>query len=160
MKKRNSELSSYPIGILGDLYFGYGKGKVDNIYPESDEAFYTFTQPYGQMGIHWRDKNFGVSWVYQVGRINFADGLYSVNQSATKRGLRAYESILDDNSFRYRASTFRVFGGSKIIRAYATYTVADSSLGDRQYYLSHGTDLVALGLVFNIDHAYRFFFKK
>lgn len=160
MKKRNADFGNFPIGILFDFYMGYGKGKVDNIYPESDEAHYNFTQPYGQMGIHWQDKNIGLSWVFQIGRINFADGLYTVNQSGLQNGFRAYESILEDNSFRYRASTFRFFAGSKTIRAYATYTVADSSLGDRQYYLSHGTDMVALGLVLNIDHAYRFIFQK
>lgn len=160
IKNRNLEFPNIPIGILTDFYLGYGKGKVSNIYPESDESFYNFTQPYGQLGIHWRDKNFGLSWIFQVGRINFANGRYDVQQSAAQRGLFTYENILADNSFRYRASTYKIFAGSKSVRTYLTLTIADSSLGDRQYYLPHGTDMASAGVVLNIDHAYRFLFKK
>lgn len=132
-KEQFNSINSPQTGILADVYFGYGKGEVNNYYEVGGSSHFNFEKQYAQIGTYLILEHINVGYQFRIGRLNYYDG--KILGQATGLTMESFNLLNEQNNFRIMEHSFQFSYGIKQCRIFMRSTG-----------IGHNKDLEKLGV--------------
>jgi len=114
--KPSSNNSLAPIGLLIDVYGGYGQGKVENNFSSGGNSSFSIQQYFIQGGIHFKSKYFDAGMVYKQSVLNYYDGLLLGEIDFFEE--TRVQQILDNNPYNISEVSLHAAAGVNYLKAF------------------------------------------
>ncbi len=140
-----------PMGLTGDLYIGYGKGRFQSIYGKTAEQNLEFNRLSVQAGLHFNWKIVKLSYTYRVMGLNYTK--IDLTGDITQENFDAVEKLSDDNPNIYRSSSLRMQMGPRHAQFYVDMNFNNLPDNMRDFYFYE--KIGGIGLIIDIDEFYK-----
>lgn len=137
-------------GLLVDFYFGMGEGSFRRDY-NTFRSYVEFDhrKVFGRVGVHYKFRSLGVSYVYKTGQLQVNNLLVHGNFIMFPKNI--FDELKVDNTLKTYESTFRVEYGIKEAKLNLSLT----TFSDQFQIFTPLRSYYSLGLVVNIDEFFR-----
>ncbi|MFK8006263.1 MAG: hypothetical protein AB8H03_07830 [Saprospiraceae bacterium] len=138
-------------GVLADIYFGYGKGEVNNYYEIGGSTHFKFDKKYVQLGAHLILEKVNVGYQFRLGRLNYSEG--KILGQATSLTMESFNSLNEKNNFKIIEQAFQFSYGIRHFRIQFTSTgvVNNKNLNKLGIKRTNTT----IGIILEIDEFFR-----
>ena len=111
---------SHQSGILVDIYFGYGKGEVNNYYEVGGSSHFKFDKKYTQLGIYFISGRINIGYQLRIGRLNYSEG--KIYGQANRLAQEGFNRLRQQNDFKLIENSLQFSYGTKHFRVYIAST--------------------------------------
>ena len=133
-----SKTSLAPIGVLFDVYGGYGQGRVENNFGSGGESSFKMQQYFLQGGIHFKSKYFDAGLVFKQSILNYYDGLLLGEIDLFEEA--RVETLLDNNPYNISELSLHAAAGVNYLKAFWNLNILLDN-NSRQFLDSNPIDL-------------------
>lgn len=142
---------SHQSGILADIYFGYGKGEVNNYYEVGGSSHFKFDKKYVQLGVHLISDGINTGYLVRIGRLNYYEG--KILGQATGLTMESFNILNEQNDFRLIEHSFQFSYGVKQFRVFlvSTGVMFNENLNQLNIKKTNTT----IGVILEIDEFFR-----
>ena len=115
-KKLTNKNPNFPVGVLFDIYAGYGLGKNKNNYIEGGNDELNVQKIYLQAGVHFHHQLLGISLINRLSNVNFTKGKFTGQANLTQ--INGFSYIVDNNKFTNFETAVKISFGTERVQFY------------------------------------------